>query len=59
LWNNDDAKDSDVTPFAGCPMGRVGTPEECASTAAFLASNDASYITGETIVISGGMSSHL
>jgi dehydrogenase/reductase SDR family protein 4 len=40
-------------------MGRIGRPDECASTVAFLVSDDASYITGETIVISGGMHSHL
>jgi dehydrogenase/reductase SDR family protein 4 len=40
-------------------MGRVGTPDECANTVAFLVSDDASYITGETIVVAGGMPSHL
>ena len=36
------------------PMGRIGTPEEVASVAAFLAGPDASYITGETIYCDGG-----
>ena len=36
------------------PMGRVGEPAEVASIAAFLASDDASYITGETIYADGG-----
>jgi len=36
------------------PMGRFGMPSEVASVAAFLASNDASYITGETIYADGG-----
>lgn len=36
------------------PMGRFGMPSEVASIASFLASNDASYITGETIYADGG-----
>ncbi|XP_044270061.1 short-chain dehydrogenase reductase 2a [Tribolium madens] len=41
------------------PMGRMAMPNEIASAAAFLASDDASYMTGETIVIAGGMLSRL
>lgn len=37
------------------PMRRLGTPEEVAAVALFLASDEASYITGETIGVSGGM----
>jgi citronellol/citronellal dehydrogenase len=37
------------------PMGRMGTAEEVADTIAFLASPAASYITGQTIVIDGGI----
>ena len=37
------------------PMGRVGRSEEVASVIAFLASDAASYICGETIEINGGM----
>ena len=37
------------------PMKRVGTPEEIAGTVAFLASKDASYITGVEINVDGGL----
>lgn len=36
------------------PLGRHGTPEEIASAAVFLASDDAAYLTGEEIAIDGG-----
>jgi len=40
---------------AGIPLGRIGKPEEVAKTAAFLAGEGASYITGEVIRVDGGM----
>jgi glucose 1-dehydrogenase len=36
------------------PMGRLGEPAEIAAVAAFLASEDASYMTGQTIYPDGG-----
>jgi 3-oxoacyl-[acyl-carrier protein] reductase len=37
------------------PAGRMGTPEEIAAAVAYLASQEAAYVTGETIHINGGM----
>jgi dehydrogenase/reductase SDR family protein 4 len=40
-------------------LGRLGTPDEIAAAAAFLLSEDASYLTAETLVVAGGMNSKL
>jgi 3-oxoacyl-[acyl-carrier protein] reductase len=36
------------------PLGRLGAPRDVAQAALFLASDDAAYITGTTIVVDGG-----
>ncbi len=41
------------------PLRRFGSPDEVAACAAFLVSDDASYITGETLVIAGGTHARL
>lgn len=43
---------------AEVPLGRLATPDEIAGIVAFLASDDASYITGETVSINGGLYMH-
>ncbi|MEN3305135.1 MAG: hypothetical protein V7603_1337 [Micromonosporaceae bacterium] len=40
---------------AGYPLGRLGIPTDVAGAAAFLASDDASWITGHTLVLDGGV----
>jgi NAD(P)-dependent dehydrogenase (short-subunit alcohol dehydrogenase family) len=41
------------------PLGRVGYPEDIAGAVAFLASDDASYITGQVLYVDGGMLAQL
>jgi 2-hydroxycyclohexanecarboxyl-CoA dehydrogenase len=40
------------------PMGRLGQPDDLAGTIAFLASNDASFVTGQVLSVSGGLTMH-
>ena len=40
---------------ARTPLGRFGTPEEIANAVAFLASDDAAYITGQVLAVDGGL----
>jgi glucose 1-dehydrogenase len=52
-WTHDPVKRAAVESHI--PMGRVGTAEEIAGIFAFLASDEASYITGQTIYACGGI----
>lgn len=45
----------DAAKVKGIPMNRVGQPEEIASVALFLASDKASFLTGQVITVDGGM----
>jgi len=40
---------------AQTPLGRLGQPDDIATIAVFLASSDAGWLTGETLLASGGM----
>ena len=42
--------------LSSIPMGRMGTPENVAKAVAFLAGEDAGYITGQVLAVDGGMS---
>jgi 2-deoxy-D-gluconate 3-dehydrogenase len=44
--------------LARTPLGRLGTPEDVASVAVFFASDAASFITGQTLLVDGGTSAH-
>jgi 3-oxoacyl-[acyl-carrier protein] reductase len=40
---------------ANTPLGRIGQPNDIAPVAVFLASDDSSWVTGETLLVSGGL----
>jgi 3-oxoacyl-[acyl-carrier protein] reductase len=44
--------------LSGYPLGRIGEPDDIASAAAFLLSDDAAWITGSTLVVDGGHLMH-
>jgi NAD(P)-dependent dehydrogenase (short-subunit alcohol dehydrogenase family) len=64
IWNDIQAGAEDLDAClahwrANIPMGRVGTVREIAQAAAFLASDESSYITGANLLADGGMTSQL
>ncbi|HZG39325.1 MAG TPA: glucose 1-dehydrogenase [Nodosilinea sp.] len=52
-WTEDPEKQAEVESHI--PMGRAGTSDEMAAAVAFLASDEAAYITGQTLYIDGGL----
>jgi 3-oxoacyl-[acyl-carrier protein] reductase len=52
---NDLASDLKELILKATPLGRMGKPEEIASAVAFLASDEAAYITGQVLAVDGGM----
>jgi len=51
-----DADGGEATVAKGVPLGRIGTPQDMAGTALFLASRAGSYLTGAIIPVDGGIS---
>ena len=60
-FEHDQMTDEDIPALIDrtVPMRRQGEPEEMAAAVAFLASADASYITGQTLVVDGGLLCHV
>lgn len=69
LWKGNDStlqqsqtqpsQSTKISKFMHIPMNRIGQPQDIGGVIAFLASEDAAYITGETIVAAGGITSKL
>jgi NAD(P)-dependent dehydrogenase (short-subunit alcohol dehydrogenase family) len=52
----DDPVAAERSVLAAHPLGRIGTPEEIAGIVAFLGSDDATFFTGATLLVDGGLS---
>lgn len=57
MWaaNNDPASAKTRAMVESIPLRRLGQPEDVAGTAAFLVSDDAAYVTGQTLYVCGGL----
>lgn len=53
-WAGEDTGAEFRRAVARVPWGRAGTPQDVAATVAFLASDDADYLTGQTVNVTGG-----
>jgi dehydrogenase/reductase SDR family protein 4 len=56
LWKEESTAE---TSLKDIPLARFGEPDEVGALGCFLCSDDASYITGETVVVAGGVQSRL
>ncbi|XP_055376251.1 dehydrogenase/reductase SDR family member 4 [Condylostylus longicornis] len=54
-----ETKSANEAAISQIPLGRLGEPDEMGSVVSFLVSDEASYITGESILATGGMSARL
>ncbi|CAI5453530.1 unnamed protein product [Caenorhabditis angaria] len=54
LWEAGPEAERQIAELTGIALGRLGEPDDCAGAVAFLASDDANYVVGETMIIGGG-----
>jgi 3-oxoacyl-[acyl-carrier protein] reductase len=51
-------EDQSARLISTIPLGRLGNPDEIAASVIYLASDEASYVTGATLHVNGGMAMH-